>query len=535
MYLILSFLLSAHGQIRIVNPESLAEQFPPKGAIIGSTATFGAPYYGERVLGRMIYDEPADDNHPHCEKEGYKNWLNLQTQLNKTREDFENHEKIFKQEDLKRIFVVNRGGCSFVRKVLTAEQEFNAHAVIIVDRKDSSLRTETIQSIIMADDGFGGNIRIPSILVSHQDGMQLINAYKNKKNAGDLDIMLELEWDVPSNDVVIMDMWMSSASTQSYQFLKDFKPIGENLFFHLQFIPHYDIYDMDNPNDYNKFCYVPVKSPSSRYCADDPDMHGPITGEDVVEEDLRQICLWTTTLETVHSEEGEQNKEIAKGDVFIPKEENPLQDVQMLNKSKQFWEYVTKHLDRCPINGASDLPEDSRFGSKECSEKLIKEIDPSIEIEKINACMTDLGPDLLEMHMMNVAWAPLAIRINGWRYAGNLEKDLVAKALCSGYTVQPPECEIILKGEDALIGLINSGDWNWSQIILGGLIIIASIALIVTLIMRKCFRRTFRRALQEEVMLEVQSAMADYKMMAGEEGEDPKNARSLGRLPRWSA
>merc|ERR1712228_714593 len=139
------------------------------------------------------------------------------------------------------------------------------------------------------------------------------------------------------------------------------------------------------------------------------------------------------------------------------------------------------------------------------------------------------------MHMMNVAWAPLAIRINGWRYAGNLEKDLVAKALCSGYTVQPPECAIILRGEDLLSNFVNEGKWNWNQIVLGSIVILASIALLTTIIMKKCFARTFRRALQEEVMLEVQSAMADYKMMAGEEGEDPKNARSLGRLPRWSA
>ena len=31
------------------------------------------------------------------------------------------------------------------------------------------------------------------------------------------------------------------------------------------------------------------------------------------------------------------------------------------------------------------------------------------------------------------AWSPRAIRINGWRYSGMLEADLVARAVCSGF------------------------------------------------------------------------------------------------------
>jgi hypothetical protein len=293
---------------------------------------------------------------------------------------------------------------------------------------------------------------------------------------------------------------------------------------------------MDNPTDYNKFCYVPPKDQTRRYCADDPDMHGPITGRDVVEENLRQICLWTITLETVRAT-GETAEEKKKGDVFIPVTESlkDKDDDSMISKSKQFWEYVTQHQDECQIFDADNLEENKRFGSKECAENLIQKVDSTIDIASINKCMTDLGPQLLEMHMNNVAWAPLAIRINGWRYAGNLEKDLVAKALCSGYNTPPKECAVITIGGSDLSDLVANGSWNWNQIALVVIILMASLSLIVTIIMKKCFARTFRRCLQEEVMLEVQSAMADYKMMAGEEGEDPKNARSLGRLPRWSA
>ena len=41
-----------------------------------------------------------------------------------------------------------------------------AHAVIIVDKEDSTLTAHDLQNIIVADDGYGSTISIPSILIS---------------------------------------------------------------------------------------------------------------------------------------------------------------------------------------------------------------------------------------------------------------------------------------------------------------------------------------------------------------------------------
>ena len=41
-------------------------------------------------------------------------------------------------------------------------QAKGAHAVIIVDREDSPLTAEKLADIIVADDGFGSNVYIPS-------------------------------------------------------------------------------------------------------------------------------------------------------------------------------------------------------------------------------------------------------------------------------------------------------------------------------------------------------------------------------------
>merc|ERR1719277_1676206 len=64
-------LWTTEAQIRVMAPESLVNQFSTsQGRIDGSTATFGAPFYGERLLGRVVYGEPMT-NHSHCKETDY--------------------------------------------------------------------------------------------------------------------------------------------------------------------------------------------------------------------------------------------------------------------------------------------------------------------------------------------------------------------------------------------------------------------------------------------------------------------------------
>merc|ERR1719174_2147491 len=57
-------------QIRVLSPQSLLQKFAAtKGNIVGTTAVFGTPYYGDRVLGRLVYGESAGQ--AHCTDEDY--------------------------------------------------------------------------------------------------------------------------------------------------------------------------------------------------------------------------------------------------------------------------------------------------------------------------------------------------------------------------------------------------------------------------------------------------------------------------------
>jgi len=74
--------------------------------------------------------------------------------------------------DVTPFFIAERGGCSFVKKVRNLEN-IGVAVVIIVDDTD-----EDIESIIMSDDGTGGGLRIPAMLVGKTDGKKLIDYLK---------------------------------------------------------------------------------------------------------------------------------------------------------------------------------------------------------------------------------------------------------------------------------------------------------------------------------------------------------------------
>merc|ERR550514_1305816 len=105
-------------QIRILAPKTLVGEFPkPRGRIEGSTATFGAPYYGDRILGRLVYGE-SKYNHSHCREDDYEVPLPSEAETQAASSD---------EVRLINIVVVRRGSCSFVRKVLVAQNEKGAH------------------------------------------------------------------------------------------------------------------------------------------------------------------------------------------------------------------------------------------------------------------------------------------------------------------------------------------------------------------------------------------------------------------------
>lgn len=114
-------------------------------------------------------------------------------------------------------YLADRGDCTFVEKVRNIE-EAGAGLAIIVDNKK-----EEISKIVMSDDGSGAGLRIPSMLVSYEDGQKLIDFMKTstKRVRDQISIVVEFKMQRPDNRVEY-DIWYSSNNDLVLDFIQDF-------------------------------------------------------------------------------------------------------------------------------------------------------------------------------------------------------------------------------------------------------------------------------------------------------------------------
>lgn len=462
-------------QIRVLAPPKVVEDFTKNhGRIFGSTSTFGAPFYGDRVLGRLVYGVPKKEHH--CTEGDYDI---------PDAEEYTLAGKTRKEVRLINIVLVERGTCSFVTKVKVAQKK-KAHAVIIVDNEGSQKTSKEIQHIIVADDGYGANIDIPSVLISRKEGQKLIDPLRQDPGT---QVIVELNWDVPADNVVVVDLWMSSASLSSHKFLKDFEPKRNALNEYLQFIPHYHIFSMSSSEDYKELC----SDPSLQYCAEDPDAGGRVTGQTVVTEDVRQLCIHDLY-------------RIRKADRVKIEPMEEFTKIPFI--SSKWWTYTINLLDECPLDGTIDA---YTFG-EECSTRVMKKY--GIDVERVETCMAQTKEEKLKEQLTNTAWSPRALRINGWRYSGTLDADLVTRAICAGFVETPEPCHRLVEPRDPFLPLPPGGPpgVSFSQMV-EAIVATALLGICVMYFYKRSLTRHVHTALREEVMLEVQSEMARYKQL----------------------
>merc|ERR1719247_3278063 len=453
-------------QIRILSPRPLLEKFAAtKGNIIGTTAVFGTPYYGDRILGRLVYGE--SNGQAHCTDEDYLAPLNGASGT-----DQGSPGAGGRQRPVRKIFVLRRGMCTFVSKVKVAEKK-GADAVIIVDKADSTKTAEEIQNLIVADDGYGVNVKIPSILITNKEGQFLIDAALNRYE----EVTVELAWDLPTAHVVRFDVWVHPGGSD---FLEDFKETALTLKWDLDFVPHWYMFPL--PQDFNSQC----TDASTKYCMEDPDGPGPITGKMVAEEALRSSCI-----RKVYGQRDPKNEHNAA--VFSP----------------IWWDYAQRFHRECKLDGSTEA---TRFGPT-CAKAVGRKA--SINEDLIADCIKTDATYILEAQVRNHAWSPTALRINGWRYSGPHEAPVVAKAICSGYVVRPAACEKIASAHVPGVQneIVEGGASAWSLV---GSVMFALGLLLTGL---HCHRRNMlnevRSLYQLDVRSEVKSSMSAYSQLRG--------------------
>jgi hypothetical protein len=149
------------------------------------------------------------------------------------------------------------------------------------------------QEPIMADDGSGGDVSIPSFLLFKHDADKLKEELKSNRP-----VQVEMIWSLPNpDDRVEYDLWTVPEDPVSMDLVLNFLPVAQALGDRAYFSPHMYLHDgikshCQGPDGEN-YCYT-LCTNKGRYCATDPDndLDKGISGADVVKESLRRICIW---------------------------------------------------------------------------------------------------------------------------------------------------------------------------------------------------------------------------------------------------
>mmetsp|Transcript_21028 Transcript_21028/g.31727 ORF Transcript_21028/g.31727 Transcript_21028/m.31727 type:complete len:457 (-) Transcript_21028:105-1475(-) len=342
------------------------------------------------------------------------------------------------------ILMVDRGGCTFVKKVRHA-QHAGAAGVIIADNTclcrdpdctpppppSSSDDTSSVLSCetsepIMADDGSGSDISIPTFLVFKRDA----DVWKDRLS-NNQPVQVEMQWSLPISETTVQyELWTSPGDALSRNFLSFFQPMAQALAGSAYFTPHYHIYDgiragcSGGDNNNNNACPT-LCTNNGRYCATDPDGdldHG-ISGADVVTESLRRICIWnyygSTTTTTTAAAPQQQGDGVGN----------------------EFWEYNREFLSEC--DNADN------FSNNNCIRSIYEtaKIDGTV----IERCMKDSGGlegdvpnSKLELEIKaeierGIVIIPTA-SVNQAAIRGVLTVNTVFDAICAGFSSPPPIC-----------------------------------------------------------------------------------------------
>ena len=159
-----------------------------------------------------------------------------------------------------------------------------------MDNKDN----EDVEKMVMADNGTGGNISIPSFLISKADGEMLKRFLDNEEKKQHVEIKLSFDLDV--HEKVDFKIFYSSGNKKIRLMLHEFAK-NSNLFDKslIKFEPHFVTFRCREcaENGYSEAQDDCISG--GRYCYTDPDNNGILTGRDIVKEDMRSLCIWKET------------------------------------------------------------------------------------------------------------------------------------------------------------------------------------------------------------------------------------------------
>ena len=277
--------------------------------------------------------------------------------------------------------------------------------------------------MFLADDGHEGDLSIPAILISRNDGTKILNYYilhKDKK------IRAEIKFEIGNkNNIVNYDIWYTPDIENVYIFLKEFQKYDKALGGLAKMSVHFVTYPYYL---YDPYPYTPKENclGSGLYCIR-PGKLGVIDGSIIVIESIKQKCIYDNALKN--------------------------------NKIENFWKFMSNFHEHCiskqdftqicsneaitntgiNINEINDCLYESFIGAPYKKQ--------GTEYQKINKnTILDKEYELTKQYF--ISRVP-SITINGRLYKGSWKPEFVFEALCAEFAKKPKAChyEEIFKRE----------------------------------------------------------------------------------------
>ena len=332
---------------------------------------------------------------------------------------------------------------------------------------------EDIDNVIMSDDGTGGGIRIPSMLIGKTDGKKLIDFLKraSDEEIEQTAIMAQFVMEKP-DDRVEYDLWFTSSNDRALDFVSDFKETDEKFGDKALMTPRYVFWKCTFCEEeyLQNDCFA-----GGRYCAVEPSNEN-IKGREIILEDLREKCLYERTY-------------------------------QKESTRHLWWAYMSFVHQNC-----------YNVINEDCSRRAHERL--GLNFQDTNQCVRDSfsGGDWASNRTTNRIidqeidyWKTYgagiypALVINNRTYRGQLETLAVFNAICAGFANPPAFCSSTLNAYQPDF-LAAQEEGIKGSVIVGIVIILV----ILNIIIVYCYRRYSKREMQNEMQMQIESAVSQY-------------------------
>lgn len=266
---------------------------------------------------------------------------------------------------------------------------------------------------------------------------------------------------------------MTSSNQLIRSFLYEFGPVAKKFDVETAVVtPHYVIYYCVEcrAGGYiadNVDCFG-----GGEFCAPDPDDIGPLTGRDILYEDLRQICIW---------------KQFGKN-----------QNI--------WWDYVRIMYEMCLS--------DENF-TKRCAEKAMEKA--KIDKYAVDDCVTDsfsssdhskaynylLQKEKEALLESGIIFHP-SIVINDQVFRGDLEVPEVMTAICAGFRTRPQVCI------DYFIGKLPEKEKHDEGVGAGTVVLVMALSMLFLIAVLIAYWVWMRRDMKTDIRRQANTAISQY-------------------------